>query len=113
MNTVRRGIQGNICRHWVSSCLKHRSVSSISGPYREGGVEYLILKNGEKLYEPQEPQMEDCCGKGCSECVWTMYDESKRAYDELVAELKGIPRPLSAFELLELKLAQKQKKRKT
>jgi hypothetical protein len=74
------------------------------------GVSWIVLKTGEKLYEPQEPGTDDCCGKGCQECVWTQYWDSKRYYDDMVADMKGLKRSLTAFELLELKLEKRKNK---
>ena len=74
------------------------------------GVSWVVLKTGEKLYEPQEPGTDDCCGKGCQECVWTQYWDSKRYYDDMVADMMGLKRKLTAFELLELKLERKKRK---
>ena len=83
----------------------------LSGPFLTScGSEYVVLGTGEKLYRPEEPGMEDCCGKGCTECVWTVFWEARKRYDSLVADVQGLPRQLSALELLELKLEKEKKK---
>lgn len=84
----------------------------IRGPFCDEKVQYIILDNGEKLYRPQEPAPGDCCGKGCAECIWTIFLESRRHYDGLVAELRGKPRELTVFEILEMRLAKEADARK-
>jgi len=63
------------------------------------------------LTPPSEPAPEECCGKGCEECVWTVYWNESREYQISLAEAQGIERPLDPFELLEQRLAAKEKKR--
>lgn len=31
--------------------------------------------------EPTEPQMEECCGNDCPNCVWIQYWEAQQKYD--------------------------------
>lgn len=82
-----------------------------TGPFLTScGLEYVVLSTGEKLYRPEEPGTEDCCGKGCTECVWTVFWEARRQYDSLVADMQGLPREMSAFELLEMKLEKERRK---
>lgn len=69
----------------------------------------VLLVTGELLYEPQEPGPEDCCGRGCQECVWTQYWDSKVEYNNVVAEMNGIERERTAFEIFEERLARQKK----
>lgn len=89
--------------------LMSTGMSLSTGPYIDNGVEYIVLETGKRLYEPQEPGPHDCCGKGCQECVWTVYLESKKHYEDMVADMRGVPRELTAFDLLELKLKEKER----
>ena len=59
---------------------------------------------------PREPAPEECCGKGCEECVWTVYWNDLREYEIAQAEAQGVERPLDPFELLERRLAEKENK---
>jgi hypothetical protein len=62
---------------------------------------------------PSEPAPEECCGKGCEECVWTVYWNEYREYQISLAEAQGIERTLDPFEVLEQRLsAAKEKKKK-
>ena len=61
---------------------------------------------------PPEPGTEECCGKGCEECVWTVYWNNLRDYQIAVAEAQGIERTLDPFEQLERRLAEKEKEKK-
>lgn len=61
---------------------------------------------------PTEPAPEECCGKGCEECVWTVYWNDLREYHISVAEAQGIERPLDPFEIFEQRLAEKERKKK-
>jgi hypothetical protein len=58
---------------------------------------------------PPEPAPEECCGKGCEECVWTVYWNQLREYQIAVADAQGIERQLDPFEILELQLAERNK----
>lgn len=69
----------------------------------------VLLVTGEILYEPQEPGPEDCCGRGCQECVWTQYWDSKVEYNNVVAEMNGVERERTAFEIFEERLARQKK----
>lgn len=62
---------------------------------------HLILPNGRRLKRPDEPSPGECCGKGCTDCVWTMYWEEKQAYAKQVEEgtgMKVAPDPFAEFE---------------
>jgi hypothetical protein len=68
-------------------------------------MNHVTLHTGETIYEPQEPGPDDCCGKGCQECVWTQYWDSKIEYNNVVSKVKGVERERTAFELFEERLA--------
>lgn len=34
--------------------------------------------------EPQEPDLNDCCGNGCEPCVFDTYIEEKRAWERAI-----------------------------
>lgn len=72
-------------------------------------VNYITLDTGETIYEPQEPGPDDCCGKGCQECVWTQFWDSKIEYNTVVSKIKGVERERTAFELFEERLARQKK----
>lgn len=61
---------------------------------------------------PTEPATEECCGKGCDECVWTVYWNNLRDYQIAVAEAQGFERPLDPFEELEKRLRLEEQQRK-
>ena len=54
---------------------------------------------------PAEPAPEDCCGKGCAECVWTVYWEGLQRYNSEQARARGEPPPVDPLEALERRLA--------
>lgn len=70
-------------------------------------LESIVLKTGERMYEPQEPGPDDCCGRGCQECVWTQYWDSKVEYNNVVAISRGIQRERTPFEIFEERLARR------
>ena len=44
-----------------------------------------LLKEHIRRGEPREPQEEECCGNGCSPCVWdTYYDKVGKWQDKKV-----------------------------
>lgn len=53
---------------------------------------------------PAEPSPEDCCGKGCVECVWTLYWAELQRYNADQAQARGELPPVDPFEALELRL---------
>lgn len=53
---------------------------------------------------PTEPEPDDCCGRGCAECVWTSYWEELKAFETQEAAAQGRQRALDPFELLERRL---------
>ena len=57
------------------------------------------------LKRPVEPGPEECCGRGCAECVWTTYWDDLKAYEAAMAKAKGIEPPIDPFEELERRLA--------
>ena len=65
----------------------------------------VALPDGSLLHRPREPLDDECCGRGCSECVWTAYWESMQAYEVAKADASGAPRPIDPFEALERRLA--------
>lgn len=72
-------------------------------------VNSIVLHTGEIIYEPQEPGPDDCCGKGCQECVWTQYWDSKIEFNNVVSEINGVERERTAFEIFEERLASQKK----
>jgi Oxidoreductase-like protein, N-terminal len=34
---------------------------------------------------PVEPDAADCCGEGCTRCVFDIYEEARARYDESIA----------------------------
>jgi len=56
------------------------------------------------LQEPKEPHPDDCCGKGCVECVWTVYWEEMTNYRRRKAAQEGVVYQ-DPFQLLEQRLA--------
>lgn len=36
--------------------------------------------------EPEEPDINDCCGNGCIPCVFDTYIEEKRAWEQSMKE---------------------------
>jgi Oxidoreductase-like protein, N-terminal len=82
---------------------KNISPSSVVGP---------APPNNSLPTPPIEPAPEECCGKGCEECVWTVYWNNLREYEIIEAAKEGVERPLDPFELLEQRLAAKEKKQK-
>ena len=58
---------------------------------------------------PEEPAPDECCGRGCAECVWTRYWEELKEHNEAVAARTGQEAPLDHFEAMERRLeAQRQ-----
>jgi hypothetical protein len=36
---------------------------------------------------PSKPNNEDCCGSGCSPCIWDIYDMNEESYRDALAKL--------------------------
>jgi hypothetical protein len=49
-----------------------------------------------KLREPREPEPEECCGDGCSPCVYDTYDMKMEKYEDKKMEYESL---LLEFEL--------------
>ncbi|ESS62463.1 oxidoreductase [Trypanosoma cruzi Dm28c] len=45
--------------------------------------------NGRAPKRPREPGPSDCCGSGCSRCVWDVYFDDLAKYEEFVKGLSG------------------------
>ncbi|RNF26771.1 putative oxidoreductase-like protein [Trypanosoma conorhini] len=45
--------------------------------------------NGRAPKRPREPAPGDCCGSGCSRCVWDVYFDELASYEEYVRDLKA------------------------
>jgi len=60
------------------------------------------------LPRPQEPSPDECCGRGCEECVWMTYWKDLKCFEAAQADDLGIPRPVDPFQELEQRLAAKQ-----
>lgn len=58
----------------------------------------------EDLREPREPQPDECCGKGCVECVWTVYWDEMTNYRKRKAAQEGVVY-YDPFQALEQRLA--------
>lgn len=58
------------------------------------------------LQPPTEPDPSECCGRGCSNCVWTVYLEELQEHQAALAAAAGEPPPEDPFEALERRLAQ-------
>jgi hypothetical protein len=59
---------------------------------------------------PPEPDPNECCGRGCAECVWTVYVERLQQYNAEMAALGGHAPPEDPFEALERKVAEKERR---
>ena len=44
------------------------------------------VRNG----EPREPTPDECCGNGCSPCVWDTYYDRSGKYDDRKGELESM-----------------------
>lgn len=78
-----------------------------SSIFVEQPQESITLPNGDVLTRPTEPLPDECCGRGCAECVWTLYWDDLRSYNEAKASIEGKERTLDPFEELERRLASK------
>lgn len=70
------------------------------------------LPCGSSLGRPKEPDPEECCGRGCAECVWTIYWDDLKAYEAAMAKAQGRAPPLDPFEEMERRLAEQAAARK-
>lgn len=59
---------------------------------------------------PVEPDPNECCGRGCTECVWTVYVEELQQYNADLAALEGQAPPEDPFAALERQLAEKERR---
>lgn len=66
----------------------------------------LRMPDGSITHKPQEPDPDECCGRGCVQCVWTTYTQALHEYQAAVAVARGCEAPLDPFEALEKRLAQ-------
>jgi hypothetical protein len=41
------------------------------------------------LEKPREPEFNECCGNGCSTCVWITYSEALQAYEESLKQAQA------------------------
>lgn len=80
-----------------SSLARWRWVSSAPTSHEGGAPQDAPAK-------PEEPAPEECCGRGCEHCVWTVYWQALGAYHEAC----GTPQPPDPFEVLERRLRQEQ-----
>jgi len=48
-----------------------------------------------KLLKPEPPLPQDCCGGGCTLCVWDIYELEKQAFEQQLAlkTLLSAPNP--------------------
>ncbi|MER1966442.1 oxidoreductase-like domain-containing protein [Castellaniella sp. GW247-6E4] len=46
--------------------------------------------------EPEEPDLNDCCGNGCEPCVFDTYIEEKRAWEQAIKVWEERHRPTGA-----------------
>lgn len=63
--------------------------------------------DGELLLKPVEPAPEECCGRGCENCVWNDYWAQLQAYEAAVKRSRGEEVALDPLEALERRLAGK------
>lgn len=40
-----------------------------------------------RVQNPVEPDDYECCGKGCTPCVWTIYDEKVQMLEEMIHDI--------------------------
>lgn len=84
----------------------HRQCSSNAQAASEHRDEQQQAKAADlPIVKPEEPGPEDCCQRGCQECVWDVYWRDMKAYNEQLALREGKPLPLDPFEELERRLA--------
>jgi hypothetical protein len=57
----------------------HRSLEKLPSVFKK--CTEVILRMPDKPTEPDEYQ---CCGKGCSSCVYDVFDRNKRLYEESI-----------------------------
>lgn len=58
---------------------------------------------------PASHATQDCCGRGCAECVWSVYWEEVTEYNKAAAKASGVEAPPDPFEQMERRLmAEKQ-----
>lgn len=79
----------------VGSGIRRHTCSEIGTPGRG---------ENDGLQEPKEPHPDECCGKGCAECVWTVYWEEMTNYRRQKAAQEGVVYQ-DPFQLLEQRLA--------
>lgn len=51
--------------------------------FKPGQISVELLKKPiDRPKEPRKPEDEDCCGTGCKNCVWNVYEQKMELYKE-------------------------------
>jgi len=61
--------------------LPHRDINKLPVEFRNYENFFIQLEN------PIEPEEYECCGKGCTPCVWTIYENKESKLDDLINDL--------------------------